>query len=145
MSVNNAIRDLIDRLIACDEQPSDECLLEVRQTLEHKVMRMKWKGRISQYIFFAGMVAMALGCAVILVAGDGHQSVTWLVRTGFSVFIAGAVVVVIGAIGLLRFRGFGYVWARHDLHDAALMELSLQVQRLSQRIDASDKTNSPAS
>ncbi|MDB5338998.1 MAG: hypothetical protein JWN70_4617 [Planctomycetaceae bacterium] len=145
MPANNTIRDLIDGLVACDEQPSEECLMELRKTLELKVTQMKRNGRGSQSVFFAGIVTMALGYAIVAIAAAGRQSVAWLLMTGFSALIAGAIVVVIGAIGLFLFRGFGYVWARHDLQDAAMLELSLQVQRLSQRIDASEKANTPLS
>ena len=144
MSANSTIRDLIDGLIACDEQPSDERLMEVRKTLEQRVMKMNRKGRISLYIFFAGIAAMVLAIAAILASGDVDQRIMWLAQTGIITSYAGTILIVIGAIGLLRFRGFGYVWARHDLHDTAIMELSLQVQRLSQRIDTLDKTISPA-
>ena len=52
-----------------------------------------------------------------------------------------AILAVVGAIGLFLFRGFGYVWARHDLHDAAIMELSLQVHRLAERLDAQSRNS----
>ena len=144
MPASNPVHDLISGLIACDEQPTDERLTELRKTLQQKAIKMNRKGRISQYIFVAGMLAMALGFAVILVAVEGHQRDTWLSWAGFSVFLGGALIVVVGAIGLLCFRGFGYACARHDLIDAEIMELSVQVQRLSQKVDEMDKTNVPA-
>jgi hypothetical protein len=144
MPGHDPVRELMNGLIACDDQPDEERMMELRKALEHKVLGMKRNGRLAQYVFFAGIAAVALGVALIVVADDGYQGITWLLRTGFAILITGAVTIVSGAIGLFVFRGFGYVWARHDLHDAAILELASQVQRISQRIDASEKSNSPA-
>ena len=59
--------------------------------------------------------------------------------TGFGLVVVGVILAIVGAVGLFLFHGFGYVWARNDLHDAAIMELSLEVQRLAQRIDSANK------
>ncbi len=141
MSTNSDIRAFIDGLIACDEQPSDDRWTELRKAMENKVVKMRRNGRRSLYVFFAGVVVMMLGFTIILLSDHGHQFI-WLTRTGFGIVLSGAFVVVIGAVGLLRFRGFGYVWAMHDLHDAAILDLSLQVERLSQRFDAAEKATS---
>jgi len=135
MPTNN-IRDLIEGLVACDEQPSEERMTGLRKSLERKVTKMTQRGRHSQYVFVAAIVLLVLGYVMVAVAAGGRQQIAWLTVTGFSVLIFGAILAVIGAIGLFLFRGFGYVWARHDLHDAAIMELYLQVHRLSERLDA---------
>lgn len=133
------IRDMIDGLIACDQQPSEERMTEWRQSLERKVTRMKQRGRHSQYVCIAAIVLLALGYLMVAVAAGGRQNIDWLTAAGFSVLMVGAILAIIGAIGLFLYRGFGYVWARHDLHDAAIMELSLQLHRLSERLDGQGK------
>lgn len=141
MSAHENVRDLIDKLVACDAPPSAARMSELHQSLEQKVTRMKQRGRYSQLVFFAGIVLMVLGVVgIFLAAGDG-QEIRWLTLTSFSVLIGGAITVVVGCIGLFAFRGFGYAWARHDLHDATLMDLSLQVQRLAERLDALGKNS----
>jgi hypothetical protein len=61
--------------------------------------------------------------------------------TGIGLVFLGAILAIFGAVGLFLFHGVGYVWARNDLHDAAILELSLQVERLAQRIDAPNKSS----
>ncbi len=139
MSAHNPIQALIDGLVACDEQPSDERLTELRHALGNKVSRIKQRGRGSIYLFFAGIVVLAIGFVMLLIASAPYHQIVWLTRTGFGVAIAGAVLTILGSIGLLIYRGFGYVWARHDFHDAAFMELSMQVRQLSQQLDALNK------
>lgn len=136
MPADNKIRDLIDGLVACDEQPNEERMAELRKSLEQTVTKMKQRGRRAQFVCAAAIVLMILGYVIIAIAAGGHQTINWLAKTGFAVLILGAILAVVGAVGLFLFRGFGYVWARHDLHDAAIMELSLQVHRLSERLDA---------
>jgi hypothetical protein len=135
MPAHDAVRDLIDSLVACDEQPSEEKMTELRQRLEKKVKRMTQGGRRSRYVCIAAAVLMAIGYVAIAIAASARPEVAWLAAAGFSVLIVGAILAVVGCIGLFLFRGFGYVWARHDLQDAAMMELSLQVHRLSERLD----------
>lgn len=144
MSNDKMMRDLIGGLIACDDQPPAECLTELRESLGRKVAGMKTKGRYAGRVLMAGLAGAALGLALILAANSPFQGALWLLRAGFCVLIAGVVVFFIGAMSRASSLGIGYVWARHDLHDAAIMELSLQVQRLTQRIDALEKQNSQA-
>ena len=141
MPANDHVRDLIEKLVACDEPPSNQRLTEMHKTLEQKVAGMKRRGRYSRFVCLAGIGLMILGFAGMLLAGVDRQEIRWLMLTGFSIVMAGAIAVVAGCVGLFAFRGFGYVWARHDLHDATLMELSLQVQRLSERVDALDRNS----
>jgi len=139
MTANDNARDLIHRLVACDEAPNDQRLSELHAALEHKVTNMKQRASYSQFVCIAGIALMILGFAGVLFAARKDPEIRWLTLTGFSILIGGAVGVVAGCVGLFTNRGFGYVWARHDLHDATLMELSLQVQRLSERLDAMSK------
>lgn len=139
MTAHDNVRDLLNQLVACDETPSPERMSELHTALEQKVTRMKQRGRYSQFVCIAGIALMILGFAGVLLSARNGQEIRWLTLTGSSLLIAGAVVVVAGCVGLFTFRGFGYVWARHDLHDATLMELSLQVQRLSEQLDALSK------
>lgn len=139
MTANDSIRNLIDSILVCDDQPSEEQMTQLRKSLEHKVTTMKHRARFARHSMIAGIVLFALGYAFVAITSGGQQNVAWLTRTGIGILIAGAIVIVAGAVGLFMFRGFGYVWARHDLHDAAVMELSLQVQRLAQQIEAFDK------
>jgi len=139
MPTNDAVRDLIDSLVACDEPPSEENMAELRKRLGGKVTRMKQRGRWARYVCLAAVVLMFLGYVLLAMAASSRPEIGWLTATGFSALIAGAILVVVGCVGLFRFRGFGYVWARHDFQDAALMELSLQVQRLSERLDELSK------
>jgi fatty acid desaturase len=143
MPTNDAVQNLMENLIACDEQPSEEEMTELRQRLEQKVTRMKRRGRHSLYVCLAAAVLMLLGYLSIVISASGRQDVTWLTVPGFSVLIAGAILAIVGCIGLLLFRGFGYVWARHDFQETAIMELSLHVQRLSERVNELSK-NSPS-
>lgn len=141
MTDHENVRNLIDKLVACDAPPSGERMSELHQALERKVTRMKQRGRYSQLVFFIGIALIVLGVVgIFLAAGDG-QEIRWLTLTGFSILICGAITVVAGGIGLFAFRGFGYAWARHDLHDATLIDLSLQVQRLAERLDALGKNS----
>jgi hypothetical protein len=135
MPTNDGVRNVIEKLVACDEQPSEEQMTELRKRLEQKVTRMKRRGRLSQFVCLAAAVLMLLGYATILIASNEQQDIRWLTVTGFSVLVAGALTAVVGCLGLFLFRGFGYVWARNDFQEAAMMELSLQVERLSERVD----------
>ena len=142
MPNNNTIRDMIDSLIACDDQPSEARLGEVRKALEQKVGNMKKKGDMMQRFIVIGLALMLLGIATCLVAYHFFSDADWLWRLGFSLLGGGWGTVVISAIIRARYHGLDYVWARDDLHEAAMMDLSLQVQQLAQRIDALDKKNS---
>ena len=135
MPTNDAIRNLIDSLIACDEQLSEEHMSELRKRLEQKVTRMKRYGRRALYLCLAAAILMFLGYAVLLIAANSRQDIFWLRVSGSGVLIAGAILAVIGCIGLFLFRGFGFVWARHDFQEAAITELSLQVEQLSEKLD----------
>jgi hypothetical protein len=130
---------LIDGLVACDDPPSEARLTELRQTLERKVTRMKRGGRLANYAFFGGIAVIVLGFGVMLLAGETRPPIRWLSMTGFGITALGAATVVAASVALFMFRGFGYVWARHDLQDAALLELSAQVERLSRRVEAVEK------
>jgi hypothetical protein len=138
MAANDSVRKLIDGIIACDEQPAEDRMSELRKSLQHKVETMKRRARFSQYLCAAAVFLFGLGYIIVAIAAREHQTIRWLAVTGFSVVILGAVLAVAGAVGLFAYRGFGFVWARHDLHDAAIMELSLQVERLSHRVDRID-------
>lgn len=140
MPANKSIQALVAGLIAYDEQPSEESLTELRQALGNKVSQMKQRGRGSSYLFAAGISIMATGIVLLMIASAPFHQIVWLTRTGFGFTIVGAVLVIIASIGLLIFRGFGYVWARHDFHDAAIMELSMQIRRLSEQLDAMQKS-----
>lgn len=135
MTASRLIGRFVAELIACDQQPSTERLTEFRQALEHKVTGMKNKGRGAQWVCLVGVVVMLLGLVVTIIASGRQPSIHWLTVTGFSLAVGGAIVIVVGSVGLFLYRGFGYVWARHDLQEAAIWELSAQVQRLSQQID----------
>ena len=140
MATNEPIQDLMQRLIACDEQPSDRELSNLRQQLQQKVVRMKVRSRYSAYAFLAGVAVALLGVGLIMLAADGPQDIRWLTLTGFCVVVTGAIVQVAACVGLLLNRGFGFVWAQNDLQEAALMELSMRVQQLSDRVDALSTT-----
>jgi hypothetical protein len=130
---------LIDGLVACDDPPSEARLTELRQALERKVTWMKRGGRLANFAFFGGIAVMALGFGIMLLAGETRPPIRWLSMTGFGITAFGAALVVAASVALFVFRGFGYVWARHDLQDAALLELSAQIQRLSERLEAVEK------
>lgn len=142
MPNNKAIRDMIDSLIACDDQPNEARLGELRKALEHKVGDMKKKGQSMQRVMKSGLALMLFGVVLSLIAYDFVPNATWLLKTGIGVVVAGWGVVMIGAIIRARYLGLDYVWARHDLHDAVIMDLSMQVQKLSQRVDEFDQKNS---
>lgn len=131
----NHARELVDRLVACDEQPSEAEMTQLRKGLQQKVIRMKQKGRRALYCCLAAGLVMGLGFCLILLANSGHQEITWLAKTGFITTVAGAVLVFVGCVGLLRYRGFGYVWAQHDYQEAAILELSLQMERVFEKLD----------
>jgi hypothetical protein len=135
MPTNDAIRNLIDSLIACDEQPSEEHMAELRKRLEQKVTRMKRYGRRALYICFAAAVLMLIGYAALVIAAGSREDVFWLRASGTGVLIAGAILAIVGCVGLFLYRGFGFLWARHDFQEVAITELSLQVERLSERLD----------
>ncbi len=139
MRGNDNIDQMIDQLIASDEQPSEEEMAELRKRLKQKVTHMTRRGRYALYVCLAGGVLMLLGFIAVVIAANGQHDMTHLTRLGFGTLIAGAVVVIVGCIGLLVFRGFGFVWARHDFQEAALTELSLQVERLSEKLDKLSK------
>jgi len=139
MRGNDNIEQMIDQLIASDEQPSEEEMAELRKRLKHKVTHMTRRGRYALYVCLVGGVLMLLGFIAIVIAVNGQQDITWLARVGFGTLIAGAVFTIVGCIGLLVFRGFGFVWARHDFQEAAIAELSLQVERLSEKLDKLSK------
>lgn len=139
MPTNDGVQNLIESLVACDQQPSDEEMTELRKLLEQKVARMKRRGRYSMYVCLAATVLMLLGYVSIMIAVRDRQDITWLARAGFSVVIVGAILAVVRCIGLLLYRGFGYVWARHDFQETAIMELSLNVQRLTERVNEMSK------
>lgn len=143
MPADKSARSMIDELVTLDDQPTEEQMAMFRKNLEQKVIVMKHRTKRSQYILIGGFVLFAAGYSLVAIAARGQQDIHWLTVTGFGALIAGALVAVGGAIGLFINHGFGYVWTRQDLHDASLMELSLQVQRLSQQIEARDaKTRS---
>jgi hypothetical protein len=129
MAGNDSVRDLIDKIVACDDQPSEAQMTELCKSLAGKVATMKHRARHSRIALLVGLILFVGGCVPILLWGPGHQLFAWLTVTGFCV-------AAVGAVGLFLFHGFGYVVAQNDLHDAAIMELSLQVRRLAERIDA---------
>lgn len=139
MPTNDAIRDLVDNLVACDEQPSEEKMAELRKCLGEKVTRMNQRGRRSRYVCITAAILMFFGYIIIAIAASSRHEIAWLTVSGISILITGAILMVVGCVGLFCFRGFGYAWARHDFQDAALMELSLQVHRLSERVDELSK------
>ena len=96
---------------------------------------MRRRGRQSQYVCLAAAVLMLIGYVAIVIGVSGGEHLAWLTTTGLGVLIAGAILAVIGCIGLLLYRGFGYVWARHDFQETAITELSLRVQQLSERLN----------
>ncbi len=132
---DDSVRDLIDKIVACDDQPSEAQMTELRKSLAGKVATMKQRARHSRIALLAGLISFFAGCVPILLGSPGHRFLAWLTVAGFSLAGAGAILVVVGAVGLFLFHGFGYVVTQNDLHDAAIMELSLQVQRLAERID----------
>jgi hypothetical protein len=140
MAANDSVRHLIDGIVACDEQPSEEQMTELRKTLSGKVATMKRRVRHSRNLCVAGVLLFVFGY-VLLLSMFGRQpgnpgQPNLVTATAFGLVVVGAILAILGAVGLFLFHGFGYVWARNDLHDAAIMELSLQVERLAQRIDA---------
>ena len=140
MAANESVRDLIEGIVVWDEQPSEKRMAEVRQSLAAKVATMKRRARLSRNACVLGALMFLVGCEIsVLLNNSIHQDLAWLPAASSGVVIVGAILVAVGAVGLVIFQGFGYVWARDDLHDAALMELSLQVQRLAQRMDAREK------
>lgn len=145
MAANDSVRHLIDGIIACDEQPSEEKMTELRKTLEGKVATMKRRVRRSRNLCAAGVLLFVIGYVLVL-STLGHAGQpgnpgqpTVVAATAIGLLVVGAILAIVGAVGLFLFHGFGYVWARNDLQDAAIMELSLEVQRLAQRIDAANK------
>jgi hypothetical protein len=147
MAANDSVRQLINGIVACDDQPSEEQMTELRKTLGGKVATMKRRVRHSRNLCVAGVLLFVIGYVLLLSmlgrAGQpgnpGQPSLVW--ATGFGLVVVGAILALVGAVGLFLFHGFGYVWARNDLHDAAILELSLQVERLTQRIDAPNKNS----
>jgi hypothetical protein len=141
MAANDSVRHLIDAIVACDEQPSEEQMTELRKTLEGKVATMKRRVRHSRTLCVAGIVLFVIGYILLFSmlgrpgqpGNPGQPSLA--TATAFGLVVVGAILAIFGFVGLFLFHGFGYVWARNDLHDAAIMELSLQVQRLADRID----------
>ena len=120
-------------------------MTESRKTLEGKVATMKRQVRCSRNLCAAGVLLFVIGYVLVL-STLGHASQpgnsgqpTVVAATAFGLVVVGAILAIVGAVGLFLFHGFGYVWARNDLHDAAIMELSLEVQRLAQLIDAANK------
>jgi hypothetical protein len=147
MAANDSIKNLIDGIVACDEQPSEEQMTELRKTLAGKVATMKGRVRHSRNLCVAGIVLLVLGY-VLLLSMLGHHGQpgnpgqpSLVGATGIGLVFLGAILAIFGAVGLFLFHGVGYVWARNDLNDAAIMELSLQVERLAQRIDAPQKSS----
>ena len=145
MAANDSVRNLIDSIVACDEQPSEEQMTELRKTLAGKVATMKRRVHHSRTVCVAGVLCFVVGY-VLLLSTVGHPAQpgnpgqpTLVAATGFILVAVGAIFTVFGAVGLFLFHGLGYVWARNDLNDAAIMELSLQVQRLAQRMEAPNK------
>jgi hypothetical protein len=133
----NDVRNLIDSLIACDGQPSEEQMSRLRRGIEQRITTMKARSRYALLIAGAGVLLCVAGYAMVALAASGHLNGAWLEALGTGGLIVGAVLMVVGAIGrLLGGGGFGYVWARQDLHDAALLDLSVRVDRLAERIDA---------
>jgi hypothetical protein len=145
MAANESIRNLIDGIVACDEQPNEEQMTELRKTLAEKVVTLKRRVRNSRNLCVAGVLLFVVGY-VLLLSMFGRQpgnpgQPNLVTATAFGLVFLGAILALVGAVGLFLFHGFGYVWARNDLHDAAIMELSLQVERLAQRIDAPNKNS----
>jgi hypothetical protein len=145
MAANDSVRHLIDGMIACDEQPSEEQMTELRKTLAGKVATMKRRVRHSRNLCAAGVLLFVIGY-VLLLSTLGHPAQpgnpgqpNFVTVTAIGLIVVGAILAILGAVVLFLFHGFGYVWARNDLQDAALMELSLEVQRLAQRIDAANE------
>jgi hypothetical protein len=147
MAANDSVRHLIADIVACDEQPSEEQMSELRKTLAGKVGTMKRRVRHSRNLCVAGVLLFVIGYVFLLSmfgrAGQlGNPGQPSLVTTiAFGLVVVGAILAIVGAVGLFLFHGFGYVWARNDLHDAAIMELSVQIQRLAQRMDAPNKNS----
>jgi hypothetical protein len=140
MAANDSVRHLIDGLIACDEQPSEEQMSELRKTLAAKVGAMMRRVRYSRTVCVVGILLFVVGRFFPMTPNPVNPGQpTFLAATGFILMWLGTILALFGAIGLFLFHGFGYVWARNDMQDAALMELTLQVQRLSQQIDAANK------
>ena len=147
MAANDSVRQLIDGIVACDEQPSEEQMTELRKTLAGKVATMKRRVHHSRSVCVAGVLFLVIGY-VLLLSMVGHPAQpgnpgqpNLVTATGFGLVALGGILTVFGAVGLFLFHGFGYVWARNDLNDAAIMELSLQVQRLAQQIEAPNKNS----
>jgi hypothetical protein len=132
----NDVRNLIDSLIACDEQPSEEQMSGLRTSLEQRITTMKARSRYALLVGGSGVLLCVAGYAMVARAAGGRLNSAWVETLGVGSLIVGAVLVVVGAMGRLLGGGFGYVWARQDLHDAALVELAVQVDRLAKRIDA---------
>jgi hypothetical protein len=145
MAANDSVRQLINGIVACDDQPSEEQMTELRKTLGGKVATMKRRVHHSRNLCVAGVLLFVIGYVLLLSMfgrQPGNPGQPNLVTTiAFSLVVVGAILAIVGAVGLFLFHGFGYVWARNDLHDAAIMELSLQVERLTQRIDAPNKNS----
>jgi len=66
MAANDSIRNLIDGIVACDEQPSEEQMTELRKTLAGKVATMKHRVRHSRNLCVAGIVLFVIGYVLIL-------------------------------------------------------------------------------
>ncbi len=132
---SDTTQSLIRRLIACDEQPSGEALKELRQRLGEKMTRMKRRGRSALFVSLAGALLMLLGYITVLIAASNPQEIRWLTTSGFTLLLAGAGVTVLGCVGLLSYRGFGYVWARHEFQETALTELAAQIRQLTDRVE----------
>jgi hypothetical protein len=147
MAANDSVRQLINSIVACDEQPSEEQMTELRKSLEGKVATMKGRVRRSRNLCVAGVLLFVIGYVLVLSTlgragqpGNPGQP-TVVAATALGLVVVGAILAILGAVGLFLFHGLGYVWARNDMQDAAIMELSHQVQRLAERIDAPHKNS----
>jgi hypothetical protein len=141
MAATESARDLIDRIFACDEQPSEERLTELRKSLAAKVARLIRRARYSRAAAIAGLFLLLAGSVPISLGSPDNPRLGWLTLSAQIAEAIGVMLIIGGCVGLVLSRGFAYIWARDDLHDAAIMELSAQVQRLAQQIDTLKKNS----
>jgi hypothetical protein len=134
MADYDSVRQLIDRIVAAADPPSEETMSQVRRSLQEKVTSMKNRGRRSRAVFMIALAVLGLGFLLAFV-GDSRNADS-LTTAGVVLAIVGGITAIVGAIGMVLNQGFGYVWARNDLHDAAIMELSVKLDELSRKLDA---------
>jgi hypothetical protein len=144
MSSPDAARNLIDRIIACDDQPQPAELSELRGRLRSKVLRMKGRGHFALLVCLLAAIVIAVGVALVGFAVSAPHEIRWLTWTGFGFVVVGAILEVAACVGLLVYRGFGFVWARNDYQETAILDLTLQVQRLAEQVEALSKHGMPS-